>query len=276
MAQISVILPVYNREALVKRAIDSVLLQKGDWELILVDDGSTDGTPNILQQYTGDDRVHLIKQENLGVSAARNLGVTHSQSPYLAFLDSDDEWLPGKLNLQLELFEKKECEISQTKEYWIRNGVKVNPPLHLEKVHGEIFSPSLERCMITPSSVAMTRELFHKCGGFDESLPACEDYDLWLRITSEHEVYLISEYYMNRYAGHGDQLSEKYNAMDKFRIQSLVKRLNENIFSDEQKRQALDVLSRKLKIYYKGCVKRNKLEEASWCEELQQFINSLW
>ena len=122
--QISVIIPTYNRGWILKEAVDSVLSQHyTDFELIVVDDGSTDNTLALLQTYKG--RLKILQQENLGVSAARNLGIENSCGQYIAFLDSDDLWLPEKLSFQLEFFIlHREALICQTEEMWIRNGVR--------------------------------------------------------------------------------------------------------------------------------------------------------
>ncbi|MBU0650624.1 glycosyltransferase, partial [bacterium] len=123
-------------------------------------------------------------QKNSGVSSARNKGILLSKGKYLAFLDSDDEWKKNKLKKQIEFFkENPALKICQTDEEWIRNGKWINQKKIHQKKSGWIFEPSLELCLISPSSVIIHKDIFDHIGLFDETLMACEDYDLWLRIT---------------------------------------------------------------------------------------------
>jgi len=276
MAQISVVLPTYNRHSFLERSIQSVLKQTyPDFELIVVDDGSSDKSSDILSTLGSHPKITLLTQFNQGVSQARNRGVEQSRGAFLAFIDSDDEWRPGKLEAQWHYLQSHSEAIVQTSETWIRKGVRVNPPEYLKKQAGDIFLPSLQRCMITPSSVMMTKKLFEESGGFDKNLPACEDYDLWLKITSKHTVGLVPHEYLIRYAGHSDQLSEQYPAMDKFRLASLYKHLQANQFDSQQTVAALEVFTKKLRIYKQGCEKRNKVQELAWCSQLEQFGEKL-
>jgi glycosyltransferase involved in cell wall biosynthesis len=235
---VAVIIPTHNRASLLHRAIRSVLSQTfRDFELYVIDDGSTDGTPDLPIIKTADPRLHYIRYpDNQGVSHARNFGVSHTSSPWIAFLDSDDEWLPKKLEKQIRYASAHpEIAINQTKEQWIRNGIRVNPPKTHEKSGGGLFAASLRRCMITPSSVMMKRELFQGTGGFNESLPACEDYDLWLRITCRHEVGLVDEHLLRRYGGHDDQLSANVQVLDRYRIKSILDLLSRDCLTSEQR-----------------------------------------
>ena len=168
---VSVIIPTYNRRQMLGDTVESVLSQsfKG-FELIVVDDGSEDCTAEHLSKYGSSLRV--ISQPRRGVAAARNLGVRCSSGRYLAFLDSDDLWKPKKLEVQVTYMEElPEVQICQTEEIWIRNGVRVNPKKKHRKPSGDIFRPSLDLCLISPSAVMMTRELFKRVGGFDEGFP---------------------------------------------------------------------------------------------------------
>jgi glycosyltransferase involved in cell wall biosynthesis len=268
---ISVIIPTYNREHSTRGAIESVLAQSyKNLELLVVDDGSTDGTADMLKNIE-DERFSLISIPNSGVSRARNLGVEKAVGELITFLDSDDEWHQGKLSTQLDFhLDHPELKISQTQEIWIRNGRRVNPKNKHRKPQGNIFPQSLELCTITPSSVMMTRELFASYSGFDEKMLACEDYDLWLRITAEHQVGLVDQYLMTRYGGHEDQLSRSFIAMDRFRIYSLGKILLSNTLDEIQAGQVVEVLKRKLEILLAGAKKRNRVPVA-----LRAFLESL-
>jgi glycosyltransferase involved in cell wall biosynthesis len=254
--EVSVILPTYNRAWILKEAIDSVLAQDfKDFELIVVDDGSTDDTGQILDSYDQD--LMVLHQSNRGVSAARNRGIDAAAGRLIAFLDSDDLWLPRKLTTQVNFFNSNPAAvINQTEEIWIRNGIRVNPRTRHHKFSGMIFEKSLALCLVSPSAVMMKRSLFEEVGLFDEDLPACEDYDLWLRISWRYPVDLIETPLIIKRGGHTDQLS-KAPGLDKFRIQSLKKIIE---------RGQLELA--KCDIYAGGCRKRGKNDEARYYEEL--------
>jgi len=258
---VSVIIPTYNRGWILKEAIESVLAQDFvEFELIVVDDGSTDNTRDILNEYKED--IIICRQPNKGVSAARNLGIASASGSFIAFLDSDDLWLPDKLSIQIAFFEAHEdALVCQTEETWIRNGVRVNPKKRHQKFSGHIFQDSLSLCLISPSAVMIKRSLFEEIGLFDESLPACEDYDLWLRISCQYPVYLIDTPLIIKRGGHADQLS-RLPALDKYRIQALKKIIESNLLSKEQYLAAVKILKEKCAIYSQGCLKRGRKFEA--------------
>lgn len=258
---VSVIIPSFNRSRMLKEAIDSVLAQNfRDFELIVADDGSTDDTPDVLESYQ--ENIIVIRQENRGVSAARNAGIAAASGEYLAFLDSDDLWLPGKLSEQVAFFNSRpDALICQTEEIWIRNGKRVNPKLKHKKQSGMIFEPSLHLCLVSPSAVMIKRSLFEIVGLFDESLPACEDYDLWLRIICRYPIFLTEKPMIVKRGGHEDQLS-RAPGLDKFRIQAIRKIMESGLLSAEQYHAAEKVLKEKIAIYAEGCLKRGRADEA--------------
>ena len=202
-------MPTFNRAHCLERAIDSVLDQTfRDYELIVVDDGSTDHTADLLKRY--DDSLKSIHQQNRGVSAARNTGIRAARGELIALLDSDDCWLPTKLERQVDFFETHpQAQVCQTEEIWIRNGRRVNPKRRHRKFSGLIFEKSLPLCLVSPSAVMLRKSLFDQVGLFDERLPACEDYDLWLRITWKYPVDLILAPLIVKHGGHADQLSRR-------------------------------------------------------------------
>jgi glycosyltransferase involved in cell wall biosynthesis len=257
MPRVSIIIPTYNRRDLVREALASVQAQTyQDCELIVVDDGSTDGTAEVVQEFSG---VHYISQSNRGVSAARNRGVAYSTGAWLAFLDSDDLWQPRKLETQVAFFTTHpEVQICQTEELWLRNGVRVNPHNKHRKTGGDIFARSLERCLVSPSAVMLRRELFIRVGGFDESLPACEDYDLWLRIAAHTPIHLIEPPLVLKRGGHADQLSHRFWGMDRFRVAALCKLLQSGILSPAQRRLTEHTLRAKCEILAQGARKRGR------------------
>ena len=268
MIEFSVVIPVYNRKSLIHRALESVLNQSYPAsQVVVVDDGSTDGTSGTLQsEYP---QVKVIRQEHRGVSAARNKGIIHCRSDWLAFLDSDDEWHLEKLKKQaLWLSENSGYQVCHCDEIWIRNGARVNQKVKHAKSGGWIFLHCLPLCVVSPSAVVINRRVFHKVGGFDESLPVCEDYDLWLRIALKFPVGFVSEQLVVKYGGHIDQLSKVYPAMDRYRIASLIKLLESNQLGLEYRNKVIEVLVEKIHIYLNGACKRGKTAEVSIYESL--------
>ena len=265
--QVSVIIPTFNRGWVIRETVDSVLAQDfTDFELIVVDDGSIDDTGRILDSYGRD--LTVLRQPNRGVSAARNLGIGAAGGQLIAFLDSDDLWLPRKLSVQVDFFHSHpDAMINQTEEIWIRNGVRVNPKTRHQKFSGLIFERSLELCLVSPSAVMMRRSLFDQVGLFDEDLPACEDYDLWLRISWRFPVHLIETPLIIKRGGHADQLS-KTPGLDKYRIQSLKKIIESGQLDVDSRNAAVQTMQQKCTIYAGGCRKRGKYQEAQYYEKL--------
>tara|TARA_Y100000389_G_C17428066_1_gene500816 strand:+ start:672 stop:1499 length:828 start_codon:yes stop_codon:yes gene_type:complete len=258
---VSVVIPCFNRIKTLSRSIDSVVNQTyKPSEIIIIDDGSTDGTRDfIIKSYPN---IKYFFQPKKGVSSARNKGIRESSSDWVAFLDSDDEWLPQKLEKQInQLGKHSEIFISHTNEIWIRNGVRVNQMKKHQKYGGYIFDKCLDICRISPSSVLIHKKVLKDVGVFDETLQVCEDYDLWLRITSKYSVLFEKELLIIKYGGHKDQLSKVKEGIEQFRIQSLEKILALNHLTEDQFIMTKNMLIRKLSIYSKGLEKRNKFDE---------------
>jgi len=274
MPLVSVIIPTYNRAHLLGRAIESVLAQTfRDFELIVVDDGSTDCTGELLRSFGSS--VRSVVQLNRGVSAARNHGIRVASGELLAFLDSDDEWLPDKLERQVRDFDPlRPWLISHTDEIWRRNGDPVRQKEIHRKQSGFFFDRALERCLISPSSVMISRALLDHVGLFDESLPAAEDYDLWLRITAFHEVTFVPEPLVIKHGDSPDQLSRTTPAIDRFRIRAIEKILADPRLRDDYRQAALMEAARKCRIFATGCFKRGKTEEAeAYLARAQSYEN---
>jgi glycosyltransferase involved in cell wall biosynthesis len=255
---ISVIVPTYNRSGVLLRAIRSILNQTvAPGEVIIVDDGSTDDTQDQVGREFPD--LQLLCQERQGVSSARNHGIRKAQFQWITFLDSDDQWLPEKLEKQLDAVSGSDrFAACHTNEIWVRNGRRVNPLKKHQKRGGWIFPDCLDRCVISPSSIMIQRQVLTDLGGFDESLPVCEDYDLWLRLTSSHPVAYLDAPLIVKYGGHSDQLSGQYWGMDRFRIRALEKILGQDELRKDYRQLALETLHRKIGIYIQGARKRGR------------------
>jgi len=275
VTEVSVIIPTFNRAQKVSRAISSVLDQTfTDFEVIVIDDGSADETADVLADFKG--RVTLISHsENRGVSAARNSGILVSRSPLIAFLDSDDYWLPEKIEVQVRFFrENPDAVACQPEEIWVRNGVRVNPWKKHIKPSGWIFERSLKLCVVSPSAVMIRRFVFDQVGLFDEEFPVCEDYDLWLRMACRYRIELINRYMLVKEGGHTDQLSSMLKGMDRYRIRAMAKLLKEGCLNESQTDAVRHELERKCRIYGNGCIKRGKTEEGKYFLSLPQKLKS--
>jgi glycosyltransferase involved in cell wall biosynthesis len=196
---VSVIIPAYNRANILPRAINSVLNQTyQDFEIIIVDDNSTDDTEDIVKKIS-DGRIQYIKnQKNVGAAVARNVGIESSKGKYIAFLDSDDEWLPEKLSKQIRLFENSSSNVGVVYSGLtiIDNGrpVSVRKPQKRGDLRKDIV---LENWVGPLSTGVVSQECFINCGLFDESLPACQDWDLWIQIAQKYEYDYIAEPLVN-------------------------------------------------------------------------------
>jgi len=254
--KLSVVIPTCNRAHTLARALDSVLAQTlPPAEIIVVDDGSQDATGELLRQRYP--QVTVLRQVNSGVSRARNRGVAAARFDWVAFLDSDDSWLPHKLATQARALQSSDSRLCHSDEIWIRHGRRVNPMRKHAKRGGEIFLHCLPRCAISPSTTVLHKTLFDAAGRFDESLPACEDYDLWLRVCSRHPVLYVPEQLAVRYAGHDDQLSKRHWGMDRFRVQALARLLQDSTLRADYRLAALRTVLEKLDVLIAGAQKRN-------------------
>ena len=274
--KISVIIPTYNRKKTLARAIHSVINQSlSPFEILIIDDGSNDGTEEWVKENF--QNIKYIYQNNRGVSSARNIGIENANGDWVAFLDSDDEWLSNKLHEQVIAIESNpKIKFFHTNEIWIRNGVRVNQMKKHKKYGGYIFEKCLDICRVSPSSVLIQKEVFDNIGVFDESLRVCEDYDLWLRITSKYPVLFLDVPLIYKYGGHADQLSKVNDGIESYRIQSLEKIINSGFLSDEQKVLAVNALVNKMKIYSKGLKKRKKLDALQDIKKnIQYWINMI-
>lgn len=224
MALVDVIIPTFNRQLLLKRSLQSVFSQTFENFLVwVVDDGSTDETVAFLEQQR-DPRLRYIRlNANKGVSAARNAGIRAGSAPFVALLDSDDEWIAHKLEKQIQaLNENPHHALNHSQEIWWRDGAEVKQPAKFRKSGGLIFDRCVEVCCISPSTTVIRRSVLAEVGLFREDFVVCEDFEMWLRITSRFEVGLLNEPLVIKHGGHDDQLSMKFKAMDYWRVKALM------------------------------------------------------
>ena len=253
--RISAVIPSYNRGHTLQRALRSVFEQTSAVdEVILVDDGSTDGSSDSAARQFPE--LKIIRQSRRGVSAARNRGILAARHDWIALLDSDDSWQANKIAAIREAAASHPgFELYHSDEIWIRDGVRVNPMRKHRKCGGWIFQRCLPLCAISPSTTVISKATLQRLGLFDESLPACEDYDLWLRLCHRLPVFFLDRQLVTRFGGHADQLSKQYPLMDRFRVRALQRLLDtENLQADDFA-AARAMLLRKLDILLKGARK---------------------
>lgn len=271
---VSIIIPIHNRPDWIKETLQSVLTQSYlNNEIIIVDDGSDTPITEVLQENASSIRI-LRLEKNKGVSAARNAGAAIAKGMWLAFLDSDDHWAATKLAQQIDyLRQHPYLSALQCEEIWVRNGVRVNAHKHHQKKAGWIWHHCLQRCLITPSAILIKKLVYQELGGFDERMLACEDYDLWLRLSRRFPVGLSPHQGVIKHGGHEDQLSQRHRAMDRFRIYALIKSLNSE--EDQACRLALhDILIEKIAILILGARKRALNDEIRGYETLLKHIKA--
>ena len=271
---VDIVLPSWNREKLLQRAVHSVHKQTyKNWNLIIVDDGSTDGSSE--QSYGSPTKVLSLKN-NRGVSYARNQGIKQGHAKWIAFLDSDDEWFPQKLEKQIEyLHQNPQYEFVHCNEIWKKNGKLLPQKKKHKKRGGRVFIPSVKICCISPSAALLKRSLLEGIGLFREDFPVCEDYELWLRITSRYDIGFLDKPLLIKHGGHPDQLSKKYFGMDYWRIKALLPFLKHKTLSMKEKEAVKQTLIHKLSIFLKGCKKHKNHKQEKEMKKILQQISSL-
>jgi glycosyltransferase involved in cell wall biosynthesis len=217
MAEISVVIPTYNRAASLRCAIESALAQTfRNIEIVVVDDNSQDNTQELVAGFH-DERITYIRHDvNKRVSAARNTGIAHARGKYIAFLDDDDEWLPEKLELQLRVFQHAAPTVggvyagAVTVERASRKILNHITP----RKRGNVLASLLERNWIAPtSSIVLKRECFETAGLFDTAMSFSEDYDLWLRVARDYAFEYVKEPLVKYYVQENGRLSTNYTTM---------------------------------------------------------------
>ena len=267
--KVDIIIPTYNRKKLLKRAVSSVYNQSyKNWNLFIIDDGSTDGT---FDEFHGEKTKILRSKNNKGVSCARNQGILKSTSNWIAFLDSDDEWLPQKLEKQMAYIKNhSQYPLVHCNEIWLKKGKIFNQKKKHKKQGGRVFACSVRLCCISPSAVLIKRSLLKEVGLFREDFPVCEDFELWLRITARYELGFLEEPLLIKHGGHEDQLSKKYPAMDYWRLKALYPHLRNNNLSLAEKQKVKETLIEKSNILLKGYKKYKNLTNQKEVRKIYQ------
>lgn len=268
---ISIILPTFNRRQFLKQAIESVVKQTiKEWELLVVDDGSDDNSWNIIREFQ-DQRIYYLYQRNQGVSSARNTGIKLSHFPWICLLDSDDYWHPTKLQKQLEVLERHpQYRMIYTDEIWIRKGQRVNPRKTHRKYCGWIYHRCLPLCIISPSSALIDRKIFDKIGLFDVNFPVCEDYEMWLRISSQYPIFFLEKPLIVKLGGHADQLSKSMWGLDRYRVKALIKNYLHGHLTPQQKVWTTREIVDKARILTSGFTNHKKWSEAKKYQKIAQ------
>ena len=245
---VSVIIPTYNRSVLLPRSIRSVLNQTfQDFELIVVDDGSTDNTEEVVRGFE-DKRIRYIQhEENKGGSAARNTGVKVAQGEYIALLDDDDEWLPEKLERQINKFQELSSDFgvvySGFSFVYEKSGEVVSS--HVPAFRGNVYDRIIKSCILGGSTPLIKKFCFQKAGLFDESLPSCQDWDICIRISKYYNFDFVPDALMRHYA-HGTQISVDLSAKIRAR-EKLIEKYSVELY---QKPRILSALLTRLGILY--------------------------
>ena len=226
MPKVSVIVPAYNRAKLLSRALESIFAQTfNDYEVIVVDDGSKDETPEVIKQFAG--RVKYIRKENGGSASARNRGIEESKGEYIAFLDSDDTWVPEKLEEQVKVLDAHKnvgivyARMPIINEKGERVGTKP------AGISGRNFKELIEHWGDLPTSTVMARrECFQKAGMFDTALTTMQDIDMWIRISRHFELYEIENKVLAYYYRHDEQITQNRLKLYEGRVAIFKKILN--------------------------------------------------
>ena len=250
--KVSVIIPTYNRENLIKRSINSLLSQTNqDFEIIIADDASTDNTAEVIKSFQSDKIRYFRLEENSGQCVSRNRAIQMARGEYIGFLDSDDEWLPEKIEKQLSVFETSDdpklgavyCGFIEKDE--IKNQTNI---INRDNLRGDIYKSLLQGfCPSTPTMFLVKKKALEKVKGFDENLPTFVDYDLWLRIAKEGFTFdFVNEPLIVKYEHAGAQIAKDPAK----RIEGL------QLFLDKWGQEILSNAGEKA---YKG-FRRNKME----------------
>ncbi|MFP4511124.1 MAG: glycosyltransferase family 2 protein [Spirochaetaceae bacterium] len=221
--QISVIIPTWNRAALLVDAVRSVDETRITPYIIVVDDGSQDKTQSEISALACRFPLKYIRVEHAGYPGrCRNIGVAAAQTDWIAFLDSDDRFLPEKLSRQMDELAHTGLSLCHTRERWLRGGTEVSQSHMRHARRGDIFADAVKKCIVGPSTTVMRRELFLRYGGYREDLEVAEDYEFLLRLLAFETIAFVDDELIEKRAGLSPQLSAKYGHIEGFRIHALA------------------------------------------------------
>jgi len=227
---VSVVVATRNYGRYVAGAVRSILDQTfADFEVIVIDDGSTDDTPDVLLPFLADPRVRYLRTDGLGQSRAKNLGILQARGPLVAFLDGDDEWLPTKLERQLPLFADPAVGVVYSRRTLVdAAGIDLpTPPASFAR--GHIYDTLLVQNPVCFSSVVVRKAVFEAVGMFDPALPLAIDYDLWLRVARHFAFEYVDDPLVRYRTGHANlssRITERLTAVLAILRRSLVRRRN--------------------------------------------------
>ncbi len=278
MPNVAVVIPVRDRAGMVVEAIGSVLAQTyRDLGLVVVDDGSSDDSAAAAESALAAAAVPawLLRQPPRGVAAARNAGAARLDARWIAFLDSDDLWLPRKLERQIAWLESHPgYRLAQTEERWCDGGRHRNPGIRHRKEE-RLFLRSLGCCLVSPSAVVIARDLHAAYGGFDETFMLCEDYELWLRMTVRELVGLVPEALVVKRGGHPGQLSRSTWGLDRWRVAALVKLLASDALGAAERAAVAAVARAKCDVLASGAARRGRDDEAARYRQLGAIAETM-
>lgn len=225
---VSVIIPSYNMARYLPTSVSSALAQTyTNFEIVIVDDGSSDNTAEVVRQWDNDPRVRVHRQVNGGLSHARNQGIAHSNGPFIALLDADDIWMPQKLSLQMPLFRDPKVGVVFSNYERMNDNEERMPMGPTAMYRGKVSGQLLIENFVPASSAVVRRACFERCGGFDVELKTGEDYEMWLRLSAHTEFDFVPEPLM-RYRIWGGQMSRDYRGRYETAIRVMQRFLDRN------------------------------------------------
>lgn len=293
MARVSVVVPTHNRRESVTEALDSVLAQSyREFEIVVTDDGSNDGTPSLIFEALGAEPevldfvnrmgptglkpfshrfvsgsipVQYHYGINRGLSTARNRGIRMARGEYVAFLEADDLWEGNHLEALVSYLDKHpDADVCRAAERPARES-KDRAPRKPVTTSGWIFAQALEASPMSPSAVLLRRACFSECGAFDENLPACDEYDLWIRLTSRYPVHLVDGPIVTRRSCRPDGSSRAWS-WDRFRVYALEKAFQSGHLTAEQRFQVSQEIVHKCERLVDGFRRQKSEERANFYE----------
>jgi glycosyltransferase involved in cell wall biosynthesis len=274
---VSVVIASRNYGRYLAGAIQSVLRQTWhDLEVVVIDDGSTDDTPAVVQPFRADPRVHYHRTDGLGQSRAKNLGIQLSQAPLIAFLDGDDEWLPNKLEQQLPLFHQLDVGVVYARRTCMNEAGQELPTPTVKLVRGQLYDELLRANPICFSSVIVRRGVFEAVGLFDPNLPLAIDYDLWLRVARHFEFDYVDEPLVRYRTGHANlssRIVERITVVLSILRRSLIGRRNEVNTEPAAVAEAWGSTCRTMGYVLRA---RKPLSAAGWYLRAGRFDGHLW